>query len=273
MKHSILHYILKVLSLFLRLIAPPKCSICSELLEGSGELCPRCLEYFTRALNRRCPICSKTARSCTCRPRNLFYTTAIGKKNLLSLTYFPKPNCKDRGDIAARRLVYAVKKSYARSSARFAARQLSLELLKLFAKEKLDITEWVITYPPRSRVEKTKYGFDQSRDLARLISQYTGMKVVNCFNRKGNEMQKNLSAAERKFNADNTYFLKKNVDVSNRSFIIVDDVVTTGSTVNACAALLMNGGASNVFPISIARQKRKKLIPQKSSKKQLWFKK
>ena len=247
----------RIFSFILDLIAPPKCTVCSTLLEDSGELCPRCLKHFTNAMNRRCPICLKTARSCTCRPRNMFETTEIGSKKLISLTYFAKANSTDLGDIVSRKLVYKVKKSYARSGARFAARMLSQEILKLFIKEKLTATDWYITYPPRSKIEAKKYGFDQSKELAQLISEYTDIKVMNCFSRNKSLMQKNLNIYERKINADNTYSLKKDIDVSNKHFIIVDDVITTGSTINACASLLIKAGAKDVFPVSISRTKKK----------------
>ncbi len=270
---EIIDILARIWSFILDLIAPPKCAVCSSLLEESGELCPTCLKYFTNAMNRRCPICLKTARSCICKPRNLFDTTEIGEKKLLSLTFFAKPESTDKGDIVSRKIVYGVKKSYVRSGARFVARQLSHEILKLLIKHKYDPSDWSITYPPRSKKEALKYGFDQSKELAKLISGYTGITYMECFDRKHSKMQKNLTAAERKINADGTYSLKKDICVSGKRFIIVDDVITTGSTINACAALLMAGGAAGVFPVTISRSKKKRRIPKRNSPAKLWFKK
>lgn len=271
MKHKPIEIFARIASFVLRLMAPPKCAICGTLIDDSGELCHECLEYFAHAMNRRCPVCSKTARSCVCRPRNMFDTTSLGEKKLLALTYFAKNDCTDPGDIASRRLVYAVKKSPARSCVRFAARQISQELLKFFAKEKLDITSWCITYPPRSPKEARRFGFDQSKQLASLIAEYTGMKCISCFGRKCGKMQKNLTAAERKLNADEAYFLFSEESITDRKFIIVDDVVTTGSTVNACALLLKNSGATDIFPVCISRTKKKKRKPKRNSRGKLWF--
>ena len=86
-------------------------------------------------------------------------------------------------------------------------------------------------------------------------------------------MQKNLNAAERKINADNTYFLKDDVDVKGKKFVIVDDVITTGSTINACASLLISAGATDFFPVSVSRTKKKRRIPKRNSPAKLWFKK
>ena len=274
MKNKKLFNILaRIWSFILNLIAPSKCAVCSDLLEESGELCPTCLKYFTNAMNRRCPLCLKTPRSCTCRPKNLFETTEIGSKKLLALTFFAKPDSTDKGDIVTRKIVYNVKKSYVRSSSRFVARQLSHETLKLLATNKYSIEDWYVTYPPRSKKEARKYGFDQSKELAMLISEFTGMRVINCFNRKHSKMQKNLSAAERKLNADSTYSLKDGLDIAGKKFFIIDDVITTGSTLNACASLLISGGATDVFPVSISRSKKKKRFPKRNPLTKIWFKK
>jgi len=203
----------------------------------------------------------------------MFETTPIGEKKLISLTFFAKPDSTDRGDIVSRKLVYKIKKSYDRTGARFAARELSHQLLKLFAKNKLNPEEWFITYPPRSRVEARKYGFDQSKQLAELIAGYTGIRLCACFDRNNSKMQKNLNVYERKINADSTYFLKNDVKIKGEKFIIVDDVITTGSTINACASLLMSAGASDVFPVSVSRTKKKRRIPNRNSPAKLWFKK
>ncbi len=272
-QNKLIEFISKILSFLLNLVAPPKCSVCLTLLEESGELCPRCLKHFTDAMNRRCPLCLKTPRACTCKPRNLFETTDIGEKKLISLTFFAKADSTDKGDIVSRKLVYKIKKSYDRTGARFAARELSHQILKLFAKQKLNTEDWFITYPPRSRVEAKKYGFDQSQQLAKLISEYTGLKLISCFDRKNSKMQKNLNIAERKINADNTYSLKKDISVKGEKFVIVDDVITTGSTINACASLLMSAGATEVFPVSVSRTKKKRRIPKRNSPAKLWFKK
>ncbi|MBQ7836487.1 MAG: ComF family protein [Clostridia bacterium] len=271
MKHKISQLLSVLLSFILNLVSPPKCAICKDLLEESGELCPICLEYFAHAMNRRCPICAKTARSCTCRPRYMQYTTELGSKRMLALTYFAKADCTDPGDIAARKLVYAVKKSSSRSCARFAARQLSHELLKFFAKEKLDISKWYITYPPRSNEGIRTYGFDQSKQLVSLISEYTGIKIMKCFKRKKGKMQKLLSTTERKMNADSLYGLLKDADVRDKRFLIIDDVITSGATVNACAALLLHNGAADAFPVCISRMKKKKRLPKRKAPKKLWF--
>lgn len=272
-KHKIWDIISRILSFLLDLIAPPKCSVCLCLREESGELCQKCLKHFTDAMNRRCPLCLKTPRSCTCKPKNLMETTPIGEKEMIALTFFAKADSTDMGDRVSRKLVYKIKKSYDRTGARFAARELSHQLLKLFTKEKLDIEKWLITYPPRSKLEARKYGFDQSKELAELVSKYTGMTVYSCFDRKSSKMQKNLNAAERKINADSTYSLKESIDVKDKSFVIIDDVITTGSTINACASLLMAAGAKNVFPICVSRNKKKRRIPKRNSPAKLWFKK
>ena len=72
---------------------------------------------------------------------------------------------------------------------------------------------------------------------------------------------------------NSTYSVKKDLNIKDKSFIIVDDVITTGSTINACASLLMSAGAKDVFPVSVSRTKKKRRIPKRNSPAKLWFKK
>ena len=263
----------RLLSFVLRLVSPPKCVLCGSLIEEDGSLCPVCLKYYTAAMNRRCPVCAKTARSCTCRPYSMNSTSEVGEKRLIALSFLARPESTDNGDKATRHLVYTVKRRFDRGSVRFCARLLSHEILRHFVKNKEDLSEWSLTYPPRSRGEVVKYGFDQSKQLVRLISRYTGMKMERCFGRRTHKMQKTLNAFERRTNADEAYCLHKDAECKGKKYVIVDDVITTGATVNACANILFAAGAESVFPVCIARTKKRKRLPQRNSPNKLWFKK
>ena len=266
-------WIARALSFVLRLVSPPKCPLCSTLIENDGVLCEKCLKYYTDAMNRRCPLCAKTARSCTCRPYSMTLTGEVGEKKLIALSFLARPESTDKGDMVTRRLVYNLKRNFARGSVKFSARLLSHEILRHFAKNKEDISTWVLTYPPRSKSEIKKYGFDQSKQLVRRVSKYTGMKVESCFGRKTHKMQKTLNAFERRQNAEGAYYLLEDAAVKGKKYIIADDVITTGATVNACADLLYKAGADTVFPVCVARTKKRRRKPQRNGPNKLWFKK
>ena len=64
--------------------------------------------------------------------------------------------------------------------------------------------------------------------------------------------QKNLTLAERLSNRKGGYALRTTRGVEGRRVLLVDDVITSGATVSACAMALMQGGAANVFAVSVA---------------------
>ena len=128
----------------------------------------------------------------------------------------------------------------------------------------------MITYPPGTRQRIRKYGFDQSRQLAKKISRYTGIPWMSCMRRKGRTMQKTLSSMERRINAERAYTLR-DCPVQGKNILLIDDVITTGATVSACARLLRQGGANKVFPISIARTKRVAASARRAPSSHPWF--
>ena len=104
-----------------------------------------------------------------------------------------------------------------------------------------------------------------------MLSKYTGIPVEKCFVNKGSLTQKKLNSLERKRNAAISYKIKDGISPKDIKYIIVDDVITTGATVNACAVLLKAAGAQCVFPVSVARTKKKKRLVRRPAKDP-WFK-
>ncbi len=260
-------------SYILNLLFPPKCVICGELIADGGEMCPDCLMLWDSARREKCPICQKTARACSCRPYSMFQTDSIGERCMISLAFYSAFSDKDIPvrDKVVSKTVWSIKTSSNRTAARFAARELAGDILRHFAKSRENITEWTLTYPPRTAARRREYGFDQGRDMARLLSKYTGIPMEECFVNKGKKTQKKLNSVERKQNAESAYAIRKAASPNGKKYILIDDIITTGATVNACAELLKKEGAVSVFPVCIARTKRKKHKVRRPSSRP-WFK-
>jgi ComF family protein len=97
-------------------------------------------------------------------------------------------------------------------------------------------------------------GFNQSEWISNLLSQHCQGEVKNMLvRRRYTRSQTYLTREERKSNVCNVFSLKKrdacNPDVH---YVLVDDVFTTGATLNACAKTLQKGGAQRISIFALA---------------------
>jgi ComF family protein len=105
---------------------------------------------------------------------------------------------------------------------------------------------------PRRRRER---GFDQSLLIAQALSKRWGIAVLPAALRRirFTEKQVRLSAQQRRENVAGAFAVDKRFSANRGLVLLVDDVITTGATVNGCAALLKTTGVEQVFAVTLAR--------------------
>lgn len=107
--------------------------------------------------------------------------------------------------------------------------------------------------------KKRERGYNQSEFICRGIEEVTGICVRTDLLRRSKYTvsQTQLSFEERKENVGDAFELneKRRDEISGKSFILVDDVITTGSTINACAGALHDAGPRRVHAAAIALAK------------------
>jgi ComF family protein len=119
---------------------------------------------------------------------------------------------------------------------------------------KIENLKLIISFVPLHFRRKAMRGYNQSEILARLIGQKTGLKVLDLLKKaKSTTRQAELSGTKRRKNLENAFRVKKGIDIKNKKIIIVDDVMTTGSTLEECARVLKTAGAKEVWGLVIAR--------------------
>lgn len=97
-------------------------------------------------------------------------------------------------------------------------------------------------------------GFNQSDLLARELSRRVGVPVVNAARRRRRTaVQARLTPAQRRANVRGAFDVPAPERIRGLSLLLVDDVMTTGSTVNACAKALKQAGAARVCVLTVAR--------------------
>ncbi len=150
-------------------------------------------------------------------------------------------------------MIYRIKNTRDRETSRFLAARLLRECGEEIACPEQSDTVCV-TYVPRSTAAKLETGTDQARELAQALGHLSHVPMEHLIERAGRHRtpQKKLSARERMKNAEQSFRLCKHADVKGKTVILVDDIVTTGSTAAACIRLLRKGGAARVFCVSVA---------------------
>ena len=111
---------------------------------------------------------------------------------------------------------------------------------------------WVPVPPHPGKIKKQ--GWDQVEYLARLLekdhkhSNINKLPVLRCLKRLSSRNQKELNRKERETNLKGKVFCVKKPP---KKVIILDDVFTTGATLNACAKTLLEGGAEKVYGVCL----------------------
>lgn len=96
--------------------------------------------------------------------------------------------------------------------------------------------------------------FNQAEELARLISRQCKVPVFNALRRtRYTSTQTKLDRFERMENLRGAFRVRQNARVKEKHLVLVDDVFTTGSTVEECSRVLLHAGAASVRVITVAR--------------------
>jgi ComF family protein len=96
--------------------------------------------------------------------------------------------------------------------------------------------------------------FNQAEILCQELSRTTGIRVFSpLLRQRYTTTQTQLDRRGRRQNLRDAFVPGKNRDVTNMNLLLVDDVLTTGSTLDACAAVLLEAGARSVRALTAAR--------------------
>ncbi len=98
-----------------------------------------------------------------------------------------------------------------------------------------------------------KRGYNQSESFARGLSETTGLPVyLNLVRNKFTDTQTRKSRFDRFKNVDQVFTINNPEELINKHLLLVDDVVTTGSTLQACAEALLNIDGVKIYVATIA---------------------
>jgi ComF family protein len=244
---------MKTISLFVSLVLeflfPEGCRICGSILV-SGEssfygLCHSCREGFAVETVKRCekcgkPLVSESGFCLSCRAimeKKDETKTQMSYDRLISL--FPYTG-------KWKKLLKAFKFGKSVPLGRFLSERL-LEALVLLKPENGEKPVLVPVPPRPGKIRKT--GWDQIESLAGILEKNReAPPVLRRLKRLKSETQKKLDRKRRQDNLRGRVFAKGNIP---KICVLFDDVITTGSTMDACAKALKDSGAEKVYGICL----------------------
>jgi ComF family protein len=237
---------------FIDLIYPPRCAICREFLWNNRAkmdqrellFCEACFDGFSEITSPLCTVCGRPFASkkekdhpCEdCLRKRPFY-------DMVRAPYLYEDGIME----AIHQFKYTGKTHLADSLG---------PLLASFVKGWMETTLECLTIPvPLHPKRLREREFNQSLLLARRVSSMLGTELdfLSLRRIRYTQPQTGLTSEERKRNVRKAFEMTNSEAVKGRNVLLVDDVTTTGSTLNECARVLKRAGAKGVFGFVLAR--------------------
>ncbi len=229
----------------LDVILPPICHICHSFIPQAGNLhiCPSCRDRLPLVSSPLCSLCGIP-----------FAGTGGDHRCGSCLTHpphFDSARAHFLYEGAIRDLIHSFK--YNRlTHLRYPLALLTLEGMSEFCDPHL------IVPVPLHRSRLRQRGFNQAVLLGRVLSRRLSLPMLPdaLVRTRQTEPQIELSAAERRVNVKGAFSVKRPDHVAGKRILLLDDVMTTGSTMDECAKELKKAGAEVVIATAIARTAR-----------------
>ncbi|MDR0414059.1 MAG: ComF family protein [Prevotellaceae bacterium] len=221
---------------FLNLIYPSCCEACGMLLVvGERVLCTSCRYKLPRTnywLQKGNPV------------EQMFWGR-VPVVNACSLFFMGKGS-------SYRKLLHKLKYSNKPQIGVALGRLLGNELAR--AADYADV-EFIVPIPLHAKRQR-KRGYNQSEKIAIGISQATGKPLLTSvvFRQRYNETQTKKTREERWSNVSDIFALRPNAEtlLAGKHILLVDDVLTTGSTIEACAVAMLKGASCRISVATLA---------------------
>lgn len=238
---------LKFFVKIINLIFPPKCILCGKIIEEYDTLCPKCwekVEFIQKPFCNKCstPLQVKISDEDLC--ANCLKEMPLYIKSRSAIVYNEE----------SAKIIFKFKFYDDLHTKKFIAKNM----LKA-SQDIINNIDVLIPIPlHKKRLIHRKY--NQALILANEIGQLSNKKVIyNFLKKKQNTTpQAKLTGIERTKNIKDKFcinpkYLKDISNYKNLNFAIIDDVMTTGSTINECVKVLNKAGIKNVYAITFAK--------------------
>ena len=208
---------------------PPRCPVCGEL-NGDGVPCPECIDGLEKQkiTGEICKKCGRNVNACSCKGKNYLFSGICAVYTNAGV---------------ARDSVYAIKYNDRPYAAEFFGRETGAVFAARFKNVKPDM----VCAVPMSAASKRKRDHNHAALIAKAAAKELGLPYRDKALKKlrNNVAQHTLNAEQRRQNVKGVY--KAYGNLTGKTVLLVDDICTTGATLNECAKQLRLAGAEKVY--------------------------
>lgn len=210
------------------------CRYCNALIGKGEEACDDCREALPRVTGERCRFCGAGKERCGCKKHRMGYDG-------ITSPFYYENGIKS----GIQRLKFSGKEHLAYSFAEDMAKSVKSD----FGEVKFDF----ICFVPFTAAQKIRRNYNQSELLAEHLSKMLKIPLkrvlIKLFE---TNTQHSMNVRNRRGNVFGVYDIKDGVDVKNKTILLVDDIRTTGATLDECAWILKIRGAKEVYCVTAA---------------------
>ena len=218
----------------IKFLYPQRCKYCNNVIDIRRKICHTCENTLKKIEGDICKLCGKSVNDCNCSHKKHYY------KYVCAPFYY---------DGAASRAIWNLK---FRNRTKL-SKPLAEDMAECFNEHYNGYNFDLCTFVPSSKDALKKRGYNQAELLARDFSQITDIPCEELLLKtKETKIQHDLLSVERSGNLAGAIELKDGVDLDYKRILLIDDIKTTGSTLNECAKMLLIGGAVEVFCLTVA---------------------
>jgi ComF family protein len=232
----------KIKKTFLNFLFPIDCVGCGK---EDFWLCPDCLSVLPLGHKEECLFCgqeSTLGKTCP----------ACASSHHLDGVFI----CSNYKNKIIAELIKKLKYSFASELGEILGQITVLFFKKIITEEKYktsNLTAWQVLPIPLHKKRFNWRGFNQAKIIAEYFSSHCNQKILNGLVRlKYQTPQAKLSGAERPKNIEDC-FAWTGENLNKKNILLIDDVATTGSTLNEAAKVLKQAGAEKVWGLVIAK--------------------
>lgn len=128
------------------------------------------------------------------------------------------------------------------------------EAAKIYGRELKEWNVQAIIPVPIHKERELERGYNQALEFGQALARFTGIPVKKraLIRRKKTSPQKELTEIMRYLNLKNAFAVERNSLEGIKRVLIVDDIYTTGSTIDACSSILKKAGVEKVYFLCIS---------------------